>query len=448
MKKIITAVYLLLCVTSFGQINFKNLSLSEALSKAQSESKMIFLQLEAPDCRQCTEVANKAFEDKDLSKTVNESFVPLYVSAKHKDRKEIEGLFNSYDGFGTLFIDQSGTLIHKFSGTASMPQKYKEQIDIALIKAGENLKVSQLENEYRNGNKSIGFLEQLLLKKKELRLNNTQLLDEYVSLLHTDSLQSLNTLQFIASLSPLLESKADVVLRKNKALYNKAFNSLPVKERMNISAWVLENSLQKAIIEKDEAYALRVITFFRATNAPNQFMEEKIYYKRLLDFYDRVDDVAKYLLTAVHYYDKYVMTVDVDSITRTDEAVRGKLLSTSKKDTIRTEKGLTIKSTVSFSPSAQRYTWDLKEGAWKFYNRTSDPVLLAKATEWIKRANEFFETPESLDVYARLLYKQDQKELAIITAQQAIELKKKQNYSVKDNQETLALMQQGLPLND
>lgn len=448
MKKTISAICLFFCITSFAQINFQNLSLSEALAKGRTESKMIFLQLEAPDCRQCSEVANKAFEDKDLSKVVNETFIPFYVSAKHKDRKEIESMFNVFDEFGTLFIEQSGELIHKLSGTVSMPKRYRDEIDVALIKAGESLKISQLEKEYKNGNKSLGFLEQLLVKKKELMLDNSWLLDEYINLLPADSLQSFHTLQFIASMAPLIGTKADIALRKDADMFNQAWYRMPLNKRVNINNLIIYNSLKKAIKEKDEKYAYRVAGFARSVITSTNQAADKAYYWRLLEFYERTNNSKNYFSLATYYYDKFLMTVNADSVKKADEARKDKLVNGAKKDTIKTEKGIAVKSTFSFAPQAQQFTWTLKEGAWNFYKLTSDPVLLAKATEWIKRANEFYETPESWDVYARLLYKQNQKELAIINEQKAIELKKKQQYSVKENEETLALMRQGLPLND
>lgn len=448
MRKSLVLVLVAFASSAYSQVAFQNISFADALSQSKEKGKLIFLQLESPDCRQCTEVANKGLSDKDLSSTINQSFIPLYVDAKHKDRKEIETQYNLPDGFGTLFIDQSGTLIHKFSGTVSMPQKYREQIEIALSKAGESLKVSDLEKEYRNGNKSVGFLEQLLLKKKALNLNTTVLLDEYISLLPADSLSSSYTLQFIAGMAPLLGSRADATLRKDRALFNQAWYNMPLNKRININAWIIQNSLNKAVLENDKAYAFRVASFAKGTITGNPAAAEKAYYMRLLEFYERVDDTANYFSTAVHYYDTYLMTIDADSIKQVDKVILEKLSGTAKKDTIKTDKGFTIKSTVAYAPIAQRYTWDLKEGAWNFYKKTNNPTLLAMATDWIKKALLFSETPEALDVYAHLLYKQQQKEQAIEIEKRTIELKKKQGFSVSDNEDELSLMQKGLALNN
>jgi len=427
-------------------VAFQRISLADALAKAKSESKFIFLQLESPTCSECTEVAEKGLSDNSLSKMINESFVPLYINADHKDRKEIENMYNSPNGFGTLFIDQNGTLIHKFPSTTTMSSKYKEQIEIAFNKAGENVRVSELEKQYLNGNKSLGFLEQLMLKKRELNLDNTFLLDEYVSLLPTDSLTSISTLQFLASMYPVLGSRADFTLRRDTALFNKAWYQIALDKRVNLNSRIIYNSLNKAILEKDENYALRVARFARGTTTSTKEAAERAYFMRLAEFYDRTDNTTKYLTTAATYYDNYLMTVDPDSIKKVDEVLKGKMLQTAKKDTVRTETGYTVRALVGYSPTTQRYTGQLKEGAWNFYKKTSDPELLAKATSWVKRGLEFYESDEALNVYAHLLYKQGQKDEAIKIEKQVIELKKKRGLTAKDNEAILAKMEIGQSL--
>ncbi|MDQ6609641.1 MAG: DUF255 domain-containing protein [Bacteroidota bacterium] len=438
-------LFLLMVITSsaYSQVAFQNISYDQMLSKAKTEGKIIFLQLESPDCRQCTEVAAKGLSDQELSSMINKTFIPVYIDANHKDRKEIEARYNTPNGFGTLFIDQNGTLLHKFSGTVSIPRKYQEQIDIALNNAGENLKVSELENEYKKGNKSIGFLELLLLKKKALNLNTDWLLDEYVSLLPADSLSSIYTLQFIAGLTPLLNSNSYMALRKDPVLFNKAWYAMPLNTRIFINARTIQKSLNKAVEDKNESFALRVAGYAKGTVSGDPTAAEKAYDMRILEFYDRINDTEKYFTKAVSYYDRYYLTINVDSAKKLDVNMRDAALSTAKRDTIKTDRGFIVKAAANYAPPSQRYTWDLKEGAWNFYKKTANPELLAKATQWIKKAIEFQETPEALDVYAHLLYKQAQITEAIEKEERSIEMKKKINFSTKTNEETLDNMKKG-----
>ena len=445
-RKFFLLVLLLSSITGFSQVAFQNLSLSDALSQAKAEGKLIFLQLESPDCKECNETGLKGLSDKELGQRVNAAFIPLYVQAKHKDRLEIENLFNSPDGFGTLFIDHNANLIHKYGGSASIAKKYTEQIDIAFNKAGESIKLSELEKLYNNGNKSVGLLEQIMLKKKELNLDNTGYLSEYVSIIPADSLSSTHTLRFIASFGPILGSKADSVLRKDRKLFNEAWYSMAITARASINARIIYSSLNKAVREKDEAYAFRIASFAKATVTSTKEAQEKAFNMRLLEFYSRTNNHTAYLSTAIDYYDRFLMTVNADSIKKLDETRRTDLASTATKDTIKTETGFTVRSTVRFAPVGQRYTNELKEGARNVYKRTTDPALLAKATIWIKRGLEFYNSYDALEVYALLLYKQQQKEEAIAVEKQAIELKKKMKYSVTDNEEILQKMEKGVAI--
>jgi hypothetical protein len=433
---------------SFSQVEYDNLSFDEALIKANNEGKLIFVQLVSPSCRECNAVAEKGLSDKQLSGLINQTFIALYIDDSHPNRKQIETTYNVPSGFGILFINNNGTLIHKYAGSSTRPQQYTEQIDIALYRAGESLKVSELEREYRNGNKTPGFLEQLLLKKRSLNLNNKELLDEYVSLLPADSLSSVYTIQFIASMGPELGSYANKKLFQDTALFNRAWYSMPSKKRAGINSYITRNSLNKAINEKNERYAFQVASFAKSRFARGSVSGTMAYSEQLLEYYKRTNDTVKFLAIASKHYDFVMKGINLDSLKKAELVLQKKLLDTAKMQVIKTEYGYQVRKTSNYNPLTQRYLWELKEGAWHVYKRTSDQELLAKATVWIETGLNIFKTPEALDVYARLLYKQHQTEKAIETEKQAIELKKKQKYSAKDDEQTLALMQQGLPLSD
>lgn len=432
----------------FAQIAFQSGPFSQALAKAKDESKLVFLQVASPSCRECNAVADKGLSDKELSQLINQTFVAIHLSKDHRDRWWIESTYNLPDGFGVLFIDGNGTLIHRYAGSTTQPQQYKEQIDLALYRAGESLKVSELEKEYRNGNKAPGFLEQLLLKKKALNLSTTELLNEYVSLLPADSLSSVYTLQFIASLAPVYGSSAYTALRKDAALFNRAWYALPSGRRAAINSAIIHNSLNKAILEKNEGYAFQVAAFAQSTYTSRSIASIKAYGAQMLQFYERTNDTAKYLTVAARHYDLVARSANLDSIKKQDSLLQRQALNTARKDTMKTANGYRITAKVQYNPLAQRHVWELKEAAWNVCKRTNSPELLAKATAWIEQALSLMETHEALDVYARLLYKRGQNEKAVVTEKKALEMKRKAGYTVTDYEATLAQMQGGLALTD
>ena len=106
-----------------AQVNFSSLSFSEALQKAKDDSKLILLQFESADCKQCNDVANKGFENKEVGEKMNAAFFCLKIGKQHPDRLRIAQAYNinAGKGFGTFFLDYSGNIIHKFLKTTSKP---------------------------------------------------------------------------------------------------------------------------------------------------------------------------------------------------------------------------------------------------------------------------------------------------------------------------------------
>lgn len=430
--------------TGFAQTPFQELSFEEALKEAQKEGRLIFIQYESANCGQCNEVANKSFENRELADQLSQTFVCLRISPSHQDRAQIGALYNIASGMGSLFIDQNKTLIHSYRMTTSRASDYVSQINRALTMAGESLKISELNQEYKKGNRYIGFMELYLQKRAMLNLATDPLLDEYIGLLPADSLRSIRTIVFIAKMSPILGSNADQALRKDRELFSRAWYSMPNPQRIKINSSIIRKSKNKAIQEKDEAYAYRVASFAGSTYSGNPRAAARSHAFNMLEFYKETNDTSQYLSKAIDYYERYYMSVSVDSVNRTDSLNRARLLAKApasasfmKGDTmVRTK-------TIAFSPSGQFLSRDLNDGAWTFYSMTSNPQLLARATQWVKKGLEFYETPAALDTYSRLLYKQGQKQAAIEAQRKAIEQRKKQGYPTKEYETTLKKMMEG-----
>src|SRR5687768_120074 len=170
MKHLLFFWFLFLYGFASAQVNFSSISFKEGLQTAKSEGKMIFLQFEAAGCNQCNDVANKGFENKEVTDKINEIFFCLKIGVQHPDRVQIAQAYNinADKGFGTLFLDYSGNLIHKFLGTTSRSQEYSNQIDIALLRAGEWLKINELEEQYKKGDRSPDFIQVLLQERRAL----------------------------------------------------------------------------------------------------------------------------------------------------------------------------------------------------------------------------------------------------------------------------------------
>ena len=427
---------LLFCVLAFtgvsAQVSFSSISFSQALQDAQGQGKLIFLQFEAANCEQCNDVANKGLSDKTVADKINQTFFCLKIDSQHPDRNRIAQDYNinADKGFGTLFLDNNGTLIHKFLQTTSRSKDYLVQTDIALSKAGENLGISELEKEYKKGNRSYGFLQMLLLKRKTLNLPTDSLLDEYIDAVPTDSLQSINTICLIAQMAPFIDSKPYKTMYEHSALFNRAWYTMPLQTRVQVNNVMIHKSMNKAIQERNESYAVRVASFAQATNGGNYLPGAKAFDKNMLRYFDETNDTATYFRKAVAFYERYYMAVSVDSIRKIDSITMANMMHNPsiKKDTIRDGNKVRVTGSAPFRPAGQYFANDLNEGAYKFYQRTNNPYLFSIATEWSEKALLFYRSPEILDTYAKLLYKQNKNDKAIEVMNEAIALQQKKGF--------------------
>lgn len=444
MRYLLTVCCTILFQTVSAQVNFSSIPFNEALNRAQSEGKLIFLQFEAANCNQCNDVADKGFDNKEVADKINETFFCLKIDAQHPDRDKIAAVYNlnANSGFGTLFIDNNGTIIHKFLKTTSRSKEYLTQLDIALSRAGESMNINVLETEYKKGNRSFGFLQTLLLKRRSLAFPTDSLLDEYIAALPEDSLNSISTICFIAEMAPVLDSKADKLMRDNPNLFNRAWYTMSLAKRTAINNTIINKSLKKAIQENNENYATRTASFAQATNGSNYVSATKAYDMNMLRFYDATNDTSKYFRKAIAYYDKYFLNLSADSVKRMDSVnLRRLVMSPStKKDTVVVGNTKRITTSVNYRSIASNYGSELNNGSYKFFLKTNNPYLLSIAEEWSEKASEFLKIPQILDTYAKVLYKENKSEKAIQIMQEAIALQQKQGYPAKEYEAVLEAM--------
>ena len=428
----------------FSQVDFKTFSFDKALEQSQKTGKLIFLQFESADCDRCNEVAAKGFEDKELGEIIQQSFICLKISAGHPDRKRIATLYNKKkEGFGSLFISGDGALVHNYPGSTTFANKYKEEIDKALTKASEGVRLKNLEKMYAEGNRVLGFLEFYMQIRKNLQLNTDTLLDEYVSLLPDDSLGSIRTFAFVISMTPILETKAYEKLGSFYAAINKKNYSSGYPLHPDIKNRIANRSLQKAIAEKDEAFALRIALFSKNIYPKDPGKAAKAYDSRLLDYYNGVNDTTHYLQQATVYYDKYYMNISVDSIRRKDTSNMNQL---AKKQVPTLEKkgdSLVKRIQIRYSPETQFLSNQLDNAARKFLELTKDPFYLVKALNWSTKAVELYDSYTAENTHALLLYKNGKKEEAIAWQEKAITLKKSRGLDTKELEKELADMKKG-----
>lgn len=420
-------------------------TLSEALSKAAAANRLIFLMIESGDCRQCNEVAGKAMASDSLQEYLKQHFVVLRIAPFHADMEFIEEKYNYYGGNAVLFIDSNGILVHKMNVSTSDYKRYRRECSIAIGNRAEADKI-RLSERPPSSEQDLTTFYASLLKLNELGLPTVSYIDMYVSRLPSDSLLSPYTIQQIARLSPILGSKADVAMRRNSSLFSQAWFGIPNKERVVINKQIIFKTRKMAVAQKQYSLAVRVAEFARMIHI-NEQEGNKAYRLNIMKYYRAIKDTAAYIKEARKYYDEFYMSVNAAEIKNKDSIRTAELLARLPiNDTIkRSGNQFSVRTGVTASSEARELSEDLSRGARSFYSMTKNNSLLKKALEWMEHAAELYESPYTLDTWARLEYKVNNNAAkAIQLEEKAIAAAKGRGYATEEFTAVLNKMKQGV----
>ena len=441
----------LLPVFASAQFLAPDTPLQQAFIEATQKDKLIFLMIESASCQQCNDVADKALQNDSLKNDLSQHFVALRISPLHPDLNYIQEKYNYNGGNVVLFLDKWGTLVHRMNMSTSRYDTYLKECMLATMKKTEADHVRTLEKEALTGSLDIDRLYALMELRKMLSLPTDALLNQYVSQLPADSLTSLTTLKRIARMSPVLNSNADMALRKNQVLFNQAWYGLPQNERVAINNQIIFKSRQQAIADKKLSTADEVATFAKRIYTQKE-TGERAYHYNMMEYYRGIHDTTAYLIAAVDYYEQFQLTNNAAAIRKKDSLQMETFKTQIPIDNIKSSDNDPIIGTVRnvrtvtrFTPTAQHYGEILHYGARSFYLMTNDSYFLKKALQWAAYANEFYESAYALDTWARLVYKVDKNvEQAVQLEEKAIALLIKQGFSTEAHNVVLNKMKKGI----
>lgn len=118
-KKTLIAALLLIGGVSMAKaegIQFNHISLKEAISKAKTENKLVFVDVFTTWCGPCKYLSTKVFTDKQVGAFYNENFVCIKVDAERGEGPTLMSRFD-VDAYPTLlYLDENGNLLQKKEG--------------------------------------------------------------------------------------------------------------------------------------------------------------------------------------------------------------------------------------------------------------------------------------------------------------------------------------------
>jgi hypothetical protein len=439
MKCIFLISFLSISITPvIGQPLFEDILFKEALEKARVQNRLVMVILDAKECQQCNEVASKGLENIQVKKRLAKDYLCIRPEPSGEDWNDLLQKYSSTDAFGIMFFTPKGQFLSQVKSSSSQAEFYLEQIELAESNLKEAKQIDRLTRTLSSGKPDLKSLEQLIIKRQKLKMPNDSLIDQFVLRLPPDSLKSKRVLKLLVRQCPDLTSETFKLIRKDFDLFNQAWYTLELKERIAINNTIINKTRKIAVESKDEKLALQIANF-AASVQHEVTAKRRAQLWNMMEFSREIKDTTNYLNLAYSFYNRFYMQISKDSIQKIDSIGMANLLAESRMK----NKNQSGTYKITYSLKAQRIAQELKMGAWYMYTFRPTGERLANALEFSERANEFHQSPETLDTYARLLYKSGRPEEAIETEAKAIQQKKKLGYPIGELEATLDKMKSG-----
>ena len=237
-----TALVLSLNLGAQG-IEFFHGSFADALEKAKSDGKLIFVDAFAEWCGPCKRMAAQTFPDPKVGEYFNANFICLKIDMEKSENADFAGKFpvNAYPTL--MFIDQEGKLAAKQTGALGVDAllEYGQKV------IGKNDKTADLQKLYDEGKRDPEFLFNYMTALNRAGKPSLKVANDY---LNTQS--DLNTpfnLKFVLEGTTEADSRVFDLLIKNRQAVEGVSSRDAVNQRIEKAC---QNTVKKAIEFKDE----------------------------------------------------------------------------------------------------------------------------------------------------------------------------------------------------
>lgn len=476
------SLFVLLFFTTFSfsqSINFKELSLNQSIEIAKKEKKQIFVYLQSnkPDLNQTFE--NETFEvSMNLQFTqdylFNQKNISLRLPANNSDAVAVRKKANIPNGhLGLVWLNSEGEIHTSFDVSVLMDDHVSCKFAFILslekyIEMEFKNKIDSLAAEHKRGNRLTTFLKECVttcgihfnqyqfnyIKPPKIDYNEGDLLEQYIQSLSSEQRISSETIALITDMGSQAPLKyggyAYEILKKNLNKFKNTGDSVKIKQAFKYAA---QNQLtatkgtkkQKKILKDiSEIFAGEGCNFVERinfiSNSVNNSISEsdtstwetlvgwmidyelkKLDKKTLLNsaillrqncyYYTQSKKINQYFNDPMAKLKKELD--DWDAIDGPVPPEMGIAIDNADVLTVPGNKTIPINYFAEF----------LNNSAWRFYeSRTTTKKMLASALKWSKVSLEIDKRDFNLDTYAHLLYRLGEKEKAIKSQKEAVEM--------------------------
>jgi thiol-disulfide isomerase/thioredoxin len=384
-------------------INFEQISWQEVLSKAAKENKMIFFDAYTSWCGPCKWMAANVFTNDTVADYFNQNFINVKIDMEKEEGINLakEYKVTSYPTY--LFVDSSGTLLHRYSGSAPVA----DFITIAQDALNPAKRISYFDEKYQNGDRSNEFIREYIDKVSKAGNYEKQreLVDWYFALNTESKLLSKENFEMIEKhIGGCLQKPFIFLLENTDYYYQVAGKERVNKKIMEVYDGNFRGMLYQTENEKGETVEIvsdENIETFRTqiNNIKDKELKEKL--AALLDayYYQRIKNWPEYEKAVIKH-------LQINSLEH----------------------------------------WAIyNDYAWTFYENENikSKEAMEAAITWAQKSVAINSNYYNNDTLAAILYKAGKKKEALRAAKKAIEIGKKTGDNISATEDLLIKINAG-----
>jgi len=298
MKKaaIIFSIISLSVFSHAAGIEFFHGSFAEAISKARTEDKLVFIDCYTTWCGPCKMLQNNIFPDEKVGEFFNANFISVKVDCEHDDGPTICQRF-AITAYPTLiFVNGDGKPVYRTMGYRSA----ESLIDEARKALGSNdIVLGELKKKYDGGDHSAAVLYDYATNLQKANQPYEVVMKEYLDLQKSEDMLKDNNSKFIFDLTNSVQSPGFTYLETYADYLKEIFGKQSFDQKVE---QIYDKSIMAATKNKDKVTFDAANAFLKKFDTHNA--EEKILLRSAV-FYLAAGDMKSLDKSASNWIKKY-----------------------------------------------------------------------------------------------------------------------------------------------